>query len=77
MPKPLAIFGAGLSAQAARRLAQSQGQESVLFDERGGGDCNEFTEADIARFDEFVFSPGFAENHPWKEVAPATVPHYW
>ena len=68
MPKPLAIFGAGLSAQAARRLAQSQGQEAVLFDERGSGDCNEFTEADIDRFDEFVFSPGFAENHPWRQL---------
>lgn len=69
MFKSIAIFGAGLSAQAAFRLAKSQGQEAVLFDEEGNGDCDTFTEEDLARFDGFVFSPGFAEEHPWRILA--------
>ncbi len=69
MPKPLAIFGAGLSAQAAHRLAKSQGQEVVLFDEGGQGDRDIFTKEDLSNFDGFVFSPGFAEEHPWRKLA--------
>ena len=35
MSKPFAIFGAGLSAQAARRLAEAKGLSVVLIDKRG------------------------------------------
>ena len=68
MSKPLAIFGAGLSAQAALRLAQSQGRDAVLFDEGGSGSSVEFTREDLSLFDDFVFSPGFAEDHPWRQL---------
>jgi UDP-N-acetylmuramoylalanine--D-glutamate ligase len=69
MPKPHAIFGAGLSAQAARRLALAKGLEAVLIDEAGEGDQSTFVAADVARFEAFVFSPGFAEAHPWRVLA--------
>lgn len=72
MPKPLAIFGAALSAIAARRLAESRGVEAVLFDEKGGGDFAEFGEKDLSRFAGFVISPGFSEEHPWRKLAVAS-----
>lgn len=68
MSKPLAIFGAGLSAQAARRLAESQGRDTLLFDQGGQGDRTRFSEDDLSDFDEFIFSPGFSETHPWRKL---------
>ncbi len=72
MSKPYAIFGAGLSAQAARRLAQAKGYEAVLIDEAGRGDRTTFDEGDLSEFDGFVFSPGFAAEHPWRVLAEAS-----
>lgn len=69
MGKTIAIFGAGQSGQAARRLAQSLGQAAVLFDEGGQGDASVFSAEAIGRFDSFVFSPGFAADHPWRRIA--------
>ncbi|NBB79336.1 MAG: hypothetical protein GVY36_07820 [Verrucomicrobia bacterium] len=69
MGAKIAIFGAGQSGQAVRRLAQSLGHASVLFDESGQGDADSFSQADLARFDTFVFSPGFAADHPWRRLA--------
>lgn len=69
MSKSYAIFGAGLSAQAARRLARAKGLEAVLIDQAGEGDESTFATADLARFDAFIFSPGFGEEHPWRMLA--------
>jgi UDP-N-acetylmuramoylalanine--D-glutamate ligase len=69
MSKPYAIFGAGLSAQAARRLALAQGHSVILFDEAGRGDCDSFVASDLVDFEAFVFSPGFAAQHPWRVLA--------
>lgn len=66
MSKNIAIFGAGQSGQAARRLAQSLGDSVVLFDEGGQGDAAAFAAEGLERFDAFVFSPGFAADHPWR-----------
>jgi UDP-N-acetylmuramoylalanine--D-glutamate ligase len=68
MSKQIAIFGAGQSGLAARRLADSLGHSPVLYDETGGGDAAAFTDADLSRFDSFVFSPGFAVEHPWRQM---------
>jgi UDP-N-acetylmuramoylalanine--D-glutamate ligase len=62
----LAIFGVGLSGQAAKRLALAQGHEVTLFDEAGGGDKGSFDLSQLARYDRFIFSPGFAADHPWR-----------
>ena len=72
MSKQYAIFGAGLSAQAARRLAQAKGFSVVLIDEAGEGDQATFEASDLERFECFVFSPGFAAVHPWPILAEAS-----
>lgn len=72
MKQTIAIFGAGQSGQAARRLAHSLGQATVLYDEGGQGDAADFPAADRERFDAFVFSPGFAAEHPWRRAAVET-----
>lgn len=69
MLKRIAIFGAGLSGQAARRLALSLGQDVCLFDEGGAGDASEFTQDELCGFDAFIFSPGFSMTHPWRVLA--------
>lgn len=68
MKQTIAIFGAGQSGRATRRLAQSLRHATVIFDEGGQGDAAAFAEADLGRFDSFVFSPGFAADHPWRRL---------
>ncbi len=72
MSKYYAIFGAGLSARAACRLAQAKGLSVVLIDEAGEGDQTTFEASDLERFECFVFSPGFAAEHPWRILAEAS-----
>ena len=72
MSKYYAIFGAGLSAQAACRLARDKGLSVVLIDEAGEGDQATFEASDLERFECFVFSPGFAAEHPWRTLAEAS-----
>ena len=72
MSKHYAIFGAGLSAQAACRLARAKGLSVVLIDEAGEGDRASFEASDLSRFECFVFSPGFAAEHPWRILAEAS-----
>ncbi|MBT4758522.1 MAG: UDP-N-acetylmuramoyl-L-alanine--D-glutamate ligase [Opitutae bacterium] len=64
--KRVAIFGAGVSGQAVRRLVLSLGLELCLFDQNGRGDAADFSRASLSEFDAFVFSPGFAIGHPWR-----------
>ena len=72
MSKHYAIFGAGLSAQAACRLARAKGLSVVLIDEAGEGDQATFEASDLERFECFIFSPGFAAEHPWRILAEAS-----
>ena len=67
-----AIFGSGISAQGARRLALSNGFKVVLFDESGKGDQMDFRSEDLSKFDAFIFSPGFAADHPWRVLVEAS-----
>jgi UDP-N-acetylmuramoylalanine--D-glutamate ligase len=69
MSKPLAVFGAGRSGQAAKHLALSEGLDVVVFDENGQGDASEFSKADLDGYSRCVFSPGFAASHPWRVLA--------
>lgn len=64
----IAIFGSGLSGQAARRLAVAKGNEVTVFDEAGTGDADTFEASHLDRFERFVFSPGFAAHHPWRQL---------
>lgn len=72
MKSRIAIFGVGLSGRAALRLAKAHGFEGTLFDEAGKGDADKFDSEDAATFDRFVFSPGFAAQHPWRLLAEQT-----
>lgn len=67
-----AIFGSGISAQGARRIALSNGSKVVLFDESGKGDQMDFRSEDLSKFDTFIFSPGFAADHPWRVLVKAS-----
>ena len=72
MSASYAIFGSGISAQGARRLALSNGFKVVLFDELGKGDRMDFRLEDLSKFDAFIFSPGFAADHPWRALVEAS-----
>ncbi len=65
----VAIFGAGVSGQAARQLAVGLGLDACLFDEGGQGDASGFNLEALSGFDAFIFSPGFAAMHPWRVLA--------
>lgn len=65
----VAVFGAGVSGQAARSLALRLGMEVCLFDEGGRGDASDFTAGSLDGFDAFIFSPGFSSAHPWRVLA--------
>ena len=65
----VAIFGAGLSGQAAKRLAIERGMKVCIFDEGGQGDEANFDQQSLHAFDAFIFSPGFAMQHPWRVLA--------
>ena len=65
----MAVFGAGVSGQAARRLAVHFGMEVRLFDEGGRGDATTFSADSLSGFDAFIFSPGFSSAHSWRVLA--------
>ncbi|MEM8867903.1 MAG: Mur ligase family protein [Verrucomicrobiota bacterium] len=66
MEERIAVFGAGISGQAAARLAGREGAKVTLFDQKTEGANAIFEQADLDQFDRFVFSPGFAATHPWR-----------
>lgn len=73
----VAIFGAGVSGQSARKLALGLGSEVCVFDESGKGDSSEFDEKRLSQFDTFIFSPGFAASHPWRVLVESSdCPYY-
>ncbi|MGJ8653508.1 MAG: UDP-N-acetylmuramoyl-L-alanine--D-glutamate ligase [Opitutaceae bacterium] len=69
MTQKIAILGAGLSGQAARRLAEAQGYTVCVFDQDGKGDADTFDGATLESFDVVVVSPGFGQAHPWRQLA--------
>ena len=73
----VAILGAGVSGQAAKRLVLALGGEVCVFDQAGRGDRRQFDAQCLHAFDCFIFSPGFASQHPWRVlVADARRPCY-
>jgi UDP-N-acetylmuramoylalanine--D-glutamate ligase len=50
-------------------MAQANGLNVVLLDEAGQGDRTSFEAADVGEFAGFIFSPGFAAEHPWRRLA--------
>jgi len=72
MSERLAVFGKGVSGRAVARLAEAQGHSVEIFHDGEGNGSAWFERGDLDRFDAFVFSPGFAERHPWRRLAAAS-----
>jgi len=68
LTKSVAIFGMGVSGFAVQQLLTAVGAESLLYDEASD---TVFGEADCAEHALVVFSPGFAVDHPWLQLARA------
>lgn len=64
----IAVLGAGISGQSVAKLAEAEGNSVRLFDERKEGYSSAFSSADSEQFDQFIFSPGFACDHPWRKL---------
>lgn len=70
LSRPVAVFGSGVSGLAVRDLLTGLGVAAVIYDERGGaGTVAVFGEAEARRHGLVVYSPGFAQNHPWIALA--------
>ena len=65
MKRPVAVFGGGVSGAAASRLIGKLGSDCVVYDRNG----TEFTPEAADGHSLAVFSPGFALNHPWLQMA--------
>ncbi|MDR2844630.1 MAG: UDP-N-acetylmuramoyl-L-alanine--D-glutamate ligase [Puniceicoccales bacterium] len=68
LARPAAVLGAGVSGAAAAQLLGRLGATgAVVYDEKGGSSSakTEFGAAEAARHDLVIYSPGFAQNHPW------------
>lgn len=68
MNQKIAVFGAGISGQSVADLARAEGSTVSLFDEHVEPYLSSFSSADIEKFDQFIFSPGFASGHPWRKL---------
>lgn len=64
----VAVFGAGVSGRAVVRLCEFLGLKADLYDEAGQGAAIAFSSSELERSDAFIFSPGFAANHPWRAL---------
>jgi UDP-N-acetylmuramoylalanine--D-glutamate ligase len=70
--RPVAIFGGGLSGQAAGELLGLLGARSEIFDEKAAaGATQRFDRVEAGRHRLVVFSPGFAPDHAWLQTARA------
>ena len=64
--RPVAILGLGVSGHGAMNLLQACNLECHGFDEAKD---KHFLEQDAGRYGLVVYSPGFAQDHPWLESA--------
>ncbi|HWA27646.1 MAG TPA: UDP-N-acetylmuramoyl-L-alanine--D-glutamate ligase [Lacunisphaera sp.] len=71
LDRPVAILGAGVSGHGVLALLSALEARGVIYDEKAGGTASTFTLAQATAHGLAVFSPGFAPNHPWLEVARA------
>ncbi|MDR2863437.1 MAG: UDP-N-acetylmuramoyl-L-alanine--D-glutamate ligase [Puniceicoccales bacterium] len=66
LKRPVAIFGAGVSGSATKQLLARMHAQAKVYDERGGeGAIAAFDDNTATRHDLVIYSPGFAQNHPW------------
>ena len=70
LARPAAILGAGVSGRAVADTLGAAGFASVVYDAQGGNAV--FGPDEAARHDLVVYSPGFAQSHPWLLAARRT-----
>ena len=63
LTRPAAVFGEGVSGRSVADSLAAGGFASVIYDERG--ENRVFGPEEAARHDLLVYSPGFAQTHPW------------
>ncbi len=63
LARPAAILGAGVSGRAVADTLGAAGFASVVYDAQGGNSA--FGPEEAGRHDLVVYSPGFAQSHPW------------
>ncbi len=63
LARPAAIFGDGVSGRSVAESLASGGFASVIYDEKGINSV--FGPEHAARHDLLIYSPGFAQAHPW------------
>ena len=63
LARPAAVFGEGVSGRSVADSLAAGGFASVIYDERG--ENRVFGSEEAARHDLLVYSPGFAQTHPW------------
>ena len=69
---PVAVFGAGVSGQAAAALIERLGGTAVIYDASGASDARtEYRPPVGGTAGLVVCSPGFAPSHPWITAARA------
>ncbi len=69
LQSPVAVFGGGVSGKAILTLLKHLGVSGQLFDEGQGEGRRSFGPVDAETYRLVVFSPGFAIDHPWLQVA--------
>ncbi|MGJ8640932.1 MAG: UDP-N-acetylmuramoyl-L-alanine--D-glutamate ligase [Opitutaceae bacterium] len=77
MSENIAILGAGVSGQAARRLVESFGDSAVVFDQTASPESIAFEASALDGMDAVVISPGFEQSHPWREIAESSGISCW
>ena len=63
LTRPAAVFGEGVSGRSVADSLAAGGFASVIYDQRG--ENRGFGPEEAARHDLLVYSPGFAQTHPW------------
>lgn len=63
LARPAAILGAGVSGRAVADALGAAGFASVVYDAQGGNAT--FGADEAGRHDLVIYSPGFAQTHPW------------
>ena len=70
LTRSVAVFSSGRNGQAVRDLVAAAGGTSVVYDERDPATGRTtFTAAEAAQHGLVVFSPGFAPDHRWLQLA--------
>ncbi|MFA5256542.1 MAG: UDP-N-acetylmuramoyl-L-alanine--D-glutamate ligase [Opitutales bacterium] len=69
LARPVAVLGYGVSGQALGGLLARIGADFVFYDTKGRNAVHLFDAAAAAGHSLVLYSPGFAQGHPWLEAA--------